>query len=287
LDSILDKLEFLVVQYLYPTTETAQRAHLFLPAAGWGEKDGTFINSERRFGTTRKVARAPGRALSDFSIFKLIAEAWGCGDLFRRWSSPEAVFGILKELSAGRPCDISGIDSYEHLDAAGGIQWPCPGETTDGNSQENERRLFSDGRFFTDDERARILFDPPREPPERPDEDYPFWLNTGRGSSAQWHTGSRTNKSDVLRKLGPRSVYFEMHPEDAVALKIKDGEIATIASRRGRIEAAAFVTPTVPPGQIFLPMHFPEVNRLTFPAFDPHSRQPSYKACAVRLEKQE
>src|SRR5258707_10500174 len=99
---LLDQLEFLVVQDMYTTTETARRADLVLPAAGWGEKEGTFINSERRIGVIKKVARAPGQALADFHIFRLVAEAWGCGELFGGWQSPEAVFQILKRLSKGR-----------------------------------------------------------------------------------------------------------------------------------------------------------------------------------------
>ncbi|MDP1805478.1 MAG: molybdopterin-dependent oxidoreductase, partial [Acidimicrobiales bacterium] len=100
---LLGRLDTLVVQDLYPTTETAQLADIVLPAAGWGEKEGTFINSERRYGRIRRVVRAPGQALADFSIFKLVADAWGCGDMFEEWSSPEAVFRILQRLSAGRP----------------------------------------------------------------------------------------------------------------------------------------------------------------------------------------
>ena len=123
---ILGRLDFLVVQDMYASTETARMADLVLPAAAWGEKDGTFINSERRIGTIRKVAAAPGEALADFAIFKLVAEYWGCGDLFREWESPEATFQILKRLSAGQPCDITGIDDYAMLDERGGIQWPCP-----------------------------------------------------------------------------------------------------------------------------------------------------------------
>src|SRR5690606_8457200 len=111
---VLGKLEFLVVQDMYPTTETARLAHLVLPAAGWGEKEGVMINSERRLGLVKKVARAPGQALSDFAIFKLVAEAWGCGEMFRAWSSPEAAFQILKNLSRGQPCDFSGIRDYAH-----------------------------------------------------------------------------------------------------------------------------------------------------------------------------
>jgi len=278
------KLDFLVVQDMYATTETARMADLVLPAAGWGEKDGVLINSERRLGLVRKVARAPGQALSDFAIFQLVARAWGCGDLFRRWSSPEAAFQILKELSRGRPCDFSGIRDYAHLEEAGGIQWPYPGSGAASKEQEaKERRLFADGRFFTADGRARFFFDEPRPMPEPPDADYPFILMTGRGSSAQWHTGSRTDKSAILRKLAPTTLHVEINPVDAARLDIADGSRVAVRSRRGRAEAVALVSAIVQPGQVFMPMHFPDVNKLTFRSFDPHSRQPSYKACAVAM----
>lgn len=293
-NAILDKLEFLVVQDLYPTTETAQRADLYLPAAGWGEKEGTFINSERRIGLTKKVRRAPGQALSDFSIFQLIAHYWGCGDMFSRWTSPEATFQLLKEISRGQPYDITGIADYRHIDESGGIQWPLPEGISGADAPSvsatstppiaPERRLFEDGQFFTSDGRARFLFDEPRPMAELPDDAYPFLLLTGRGTSAQWHTNTRTAKSDVLRKLYPARCYVEIHPDDAARLGIEPNAPVLIASRRAEITAAAFITPTVQPGQIFVPMHYGELNQLTFPSFDPHSRQPSYKACAVRIE---
>ena len=119
--------------------------------------------------------------------------------------------------------------------------------------------------------------------PEPPCSAYPFLLNTGRGSSAQWHTGSRTNKSDVLRKLAPTSHYVEINPADAARLAITHNSSVLVYSRRGDAEAFAVVTSTVQPGQLFMPMHFDTVNRLTFPSFDPHSRQPSYKACAANV----
>ncbi len=292
---ILAKLDFLVVQDMYTTTETARLAHLVLPAAGWGEKDGVLINSERRLGVVKKVARAPGLALSDFSIFKLVAEAWGCGDMFRAWRSPEATFQILKELSRGQPCDFSGIRDYAQIEAVGGIQWPLaaadvpesPSPVADSQwtPTMRERRLFADGRFFHADGRARFLFDPPRPMPERPDAAYPFLLITGRGSSAQWHTGSRTDKSAVLRKLAPTVLTLEVHPTDADRLGISGGDSVKVFSRRGEAQAVAVVTATVQPGQVFMPMHFPAVNQLTHAAFDPHSRQPAYKACAVAVRR--
>lgn len=277
------RLDFLVVQDMYATTETARSADLVLPAAAWGEKTGVLINSERRFGLVKKVARAPGRALSDFAIFQLVAQYWGCGGLFARWTSPEAAFQIMKELSRGQPCDFSGIRDYAHIEEAGGIQWPFT--TAEAASPGRERRLFADGKFFTGDGRARFVFDEPRPLPEAPDAEYPFILLTGRGSSAQWHTGSRTDKSDVLRKLAPGSLYVEMNPADAARLKVRPGDRVLVHSRRGKAGAVAAITPIVQAGQVFMPMHFEAVNRLTFPAFDPQSRQPGYKACAVSVEK--
>ncbi len=285
------KLDFLVVQDMYPTTDTARLADLVLPAAGWGEKEGSFINSERRLGRITKVSRAPGQALADFDIFRLLARAWGCAEHFAQWTSPAAAFQLLKKLSAGQPCDITGIRDHAHLAAAGGIQWPYPASATPEtpnlefpiSDPAQERRLFADGRFFTPDQRAVFHFDAPRPMPEPPCADYPFLLNTGRGSSAQWHTGTRTDKSDVLRKLAPRSLIVELHPADAARLAIADASPVLVRSRRGEARAIAVITATTQPGVVFMPMHFEAVNRLTFPAFDPHSRQPSYKACAVSL----
>jgi ferredoxin-nitrate reductase len=304
---ILRKLDFLVVQDMYATTETAQLADLVLPAAGWGEKEGVLINSERRLGLVKKVARAPGSALSDFAIFQLVADVMGCGEMFRAWKSPEATFHILKKLSRGQPCDFSGIRDYQHIDNAGGIQWPFPQnrkpETGDRKQHRTrstpldrepaiegvarERRLFADGKFFTPDGRAKFIFDLPRPVPEPPDDEFPFVLLTGRGSSAQWHTGSRTDKSVVLRKLAPTVLTAEIHPEDAERLSITANDRVLVKSRRGSAEAVAVVSATVQRGQIFLPMHFEAVNRLTFAAFDPHSRQPAYKACAVAVSRAE
>ena len=265
-----------------------------------GEKEGTLINSERRIGLVKKVSRAPGQALADFHIFQLIAHYWGCGTMFTRWASPEAAFDLLKEISRGQPCDITGIVDYAHIDAAGGIQWPWADEprnaecgTRNGDSGSDskmrnpprERRLFEDGKFFTPDGKARFFFDLPRPVAEPTDAEFPFVLLTGRGTSAQWHTGSRTDKSDVLRRLAPANCYVEINPADAQRLGIGPGDEVSVSSRRDAIVASAFITAIVLPGQCFIPMHYREVNRLTHAAFDPHSRQPSYKHCAVSVRR--
>ncbi|MEM7603210.1 MAG: molybdopterin oxidoreductase family protein, partial [Verrucomicrobiota bacterium] len=281
--ALLEKLDFLVVQDMYHSTETAQIADLVLPAAGWGEKEGTLINSERRIGLVKRVSRAPGVALSDFNIFKLLARYWGCGEMFEKWDSPEAVFRLLQEISKGRPCDISGIEGYDELEQEGGVQWPRPASAA--RRPARQRRLFGDLKFYRPNGRALFCFEDPRPAPEPPDKAYPLRLLTGRGSSAQWHTQSRTGKSAVLRKLGPSENHVEIHPVDAAKIGIASGDEVSVSSRRGSISIRALVTRTVPEGSIFIPMHEETTNRLTLPVFDPYSRQPSYKSCAVRVEQ--
>jgi assimilatory nitrate reductase catalytic subunit len=283
LRDVFSRLDFLVVQDMYHTTETAQMADLVLPAAAWGEKEGTFINSERRIGLVKKVAKAPGKALADFAIFRLIAHHWGCEEMFREWTSPEVVFQSLKELSRGQPCDFTGIDDYRMLDERGGIQWPYP---ADDRPSEPQRRLFADGRFCHADGRAKFIFESPRPLREPPNARYPLFLLTGRGSVSQWHTQTRTKKSAVLRKLYPQNVYVEINPADAQRLGVAPWEWVHVESQRGRIEARAFVTHAVPEGQVFVPMHYETVNQLTHAVFDPYSKQPAYKACAVRIRKE-
>ncbi len=283
LRQILGQLDFLVVQDMYHSTETARMADLVLPAAAWGEKEGTFINSERRIGLIKKVCKAPGQALADFHIFNLVAHYYGCGELVSEWETPEAAFQILKRLSAGRPCDITGIADYHAIDEARGIQWPYPSE---GPDLQPQRRLFEDGRFFHPDGRARFIFEAPRPMRERPDSTYPMLLLTGRGTASQWHTQTRTSKSAVLRKLYPKHLHVEIHPADAASLGVRSEDWVVVKSRRGTLRAQAFVSPTVLQGQVFLPMHDHATNQLTDAEFDPYSRQPSYKACAVRIRVQ-
>jgi assimilatory nitrate reductase catalytic subunit len=282
LEAELGKLDCLVVQDMYATTDTAKLADIVLPAAGWGEKEGTFVNSERRIGLHKNIRRAPGQALADFHIFRLLAQAWGCGDLVRDLKSPEDAFQLMKKFSQGRPCDITGIEGYEHIDRAGGIQWPWKA-SDQPEAYQSERRLFEDGQFHRPNGKALFLFDAPRVPGEVTDPNYPFVLLTGRGTSAQWHTGTRTDKSAVLRKLYPAECYVEIHPVDAARLGIAHQDWLMVASKRGKVKARACITSVVQPGQLFLPMHYEQVNALTFPEYDPYSRQPSYKHCAVSI----
>jgi assimilatory nitrate reductase catalytic subunit len=202
--------------------------------------------------------------------------------MFRSWSSPEAVFQILKRLSRGRPFDFTGIEDYVMIDREGGIQWPLP---EGAKLESGERRLFEDGRFFTPDGKAKFFFAEPRPMPEECNVNYPLLLLTGRGSSSQWHTQTRTKRSAVLNKLSPAELYVEISVVDARARDIGPDETVEVSSQRGRVTARAVVTNSVRPGEVFMPMHYDGMNRLTFPSFDPYSRQPSYKAAAVNISK--
>ena len=200
--------------------------------------------------------------------------------MFMAWESPEAVFQILKRLSAGMPCDITGIADYHLLDLARGIQWPHPDSECDPSPQ---RRLFADGRFYHPDGRARFLFEDPRPPPAARRR-LPVSALDREGSAEKWHTLTRTAKSYVLRKLASKDPHVARNPS-----RRRDGPWAiarSVAVRRitprPRVRACVF-TPTVQRGNLFLPMHNGSTNRLTDAVFDPESRQPAYKACAARV----
>jgi assimilatory nitrate reductase catalytic subunit len=273
---------FLVVQDMYPDTETAGMADLYLPSGGWGEKDGSIINSERRLGRMRRAATPPGQALSDLDIFRLVARAWGVGGRIGSWRTAEDLFHAMRDLSRGRPCDISGVENLSALELQGGVQWPCP---EGAYPPAKERRLFGDGRFFTKSGKARFVFDPPRPSPNALSATFPLRMLTGRGSSSQWHTLTRTSRSAVLRSLSPADPVVEMHPTDAAARDLVQGDWVRIRSRKGVARARVVVASTMRPGEVFVPMHAPDANQLTEPVFDPHSRQPSYKDGAVEVER--
>lgn len=280
LAGLLDSLDFLVVQDLYPDTDTARHADLYLPAAGWSEKDGTMINSERRIGLVKQVRRPPGQALSDFAILRLLAQAWGCGDLFEEWSTPENVFGILGRLSAGRPCDHTGLTTYRQLDDAGGVQWPAPAGS---GPWAGERRLYADGRSFHPDGKFRLMVAEPEPTPRPTTTMFPFTLLTGRGSTAAWHTETRTGRSPVLRRLVPADLRLELHHDDAAELGIAQDDAVEVWSAWGSLQCRAQVGDTLQRGQVFLPMHHVATNRITHPVVDPISRQPSYKDTPVAI----
>jgi assimilatory nitrate reductase catalytic subunit len=278
----LEQLEFLVVQDGYHPTPTSEIADLVLPAAIWGEKEGTYTNSERRVSKVNKAVEPPGEAKPDFDIFLEVARRMGCADkLFPAWQTPRDAFEEWRRVSAGRLCDYSGI-TYELLEKHGSIQWPHAA----GTNPTQTKRLYTDGRFETEDGRARLIAIEWQPFPEQVSRDYPFVLNTGR-TVEHWHTRTKTARVPVLNYLSPKA-WLEMNPVDARKLALKPHDQVEVVSRRGRVSGVELrVTETVAPGQVFLPFHFVEnnANAVTQSAFDPISREPNYKQCAVRVEK--
>ena len=280
----LSNLEFLVVQDGYHPTPTTELADLVLPAAIWGEKEGTYTNSERRVSKVNAAVAAPGEARADFDIFLALAEHLGCREeLFPGWRFPANAFEEWLRVSAGRLCDYSGM-TWKLIEQSGGVQWPCSAESS--LDSHAVRRLYGDGRFATEDGRARLIATEWAPFPEQPCQDFPFVLNTGR-TVEHWHTRTKTGSISILQQLSPRA-WLEMNPADAIALKLKPHDRVDIVSARGRVSGVELrVTEVIAAGQVFLPFHFVETNanQITQSAFDPISREPNFKQCAVRVEK--
>jgi anaerobic selenocysteine-containing dehydrogenase len=273
LEQALRSVDFLVVQDGFHPTPTSDFADLVLPAAIWGEKEGTYTNSERRISKVNPVVTPPGQARADFDIFLAIAERLGVKDeLYPNWRTTHDAFLEWQRISRGRMCDYSNY-TWQQIEDQGGIQW-------------GGHRLYPDGIFPTPDGRAR-LYSVPCEPfLEQPNEEYSFILNTGR-TVEHWHTRTKTAQVAMLDSMVPNA-WLEMNPVDATRLNLKPHDRVTISSRRREVRNLELrITGIVAPGQVFMPFHFSETNSnlVTLGAFDPISREPNFKQCAVRVEK--
>jgi assimilatory nitrate reductase catalytic subunit len=229
------------------------------------------------------AAVAPaGEALPDFEIFLRTAEKLGVREkLFPGWTGPADAFAEWRQVSKGRLCDYSGI-TYELLETQGPVQWPH-GEAAEGIET---RRLYAHGQFEHAGGRAKLFAIEWKPEPEPVNAKYPFVLNTGR-TVEHWHTRTKTGAVAMLERMSPRA-WLEMNPSDAERLGLEMHDRVKILSRRGAVSDVELrVTSIVAPGQVFLPFHFFEYNsnRLTLSAFDPISREPNFKQCAVRVER--
>jgi len=263
----LKKLNFLVVQDIF-LTETAALADVVLPATCFAEKNGTFINTERKVQLVRKAVEPPGDAKEDMWI---ISELSGRMGYNMEYLSAEEVFEEFGNLWQA----VSGI-TYSRIRKSG-IHWPCPTKDHPG-TEYLYKAGFPRGKVsFT-----CVDYIPPAE---ETDKDYPFILTTGR-NLFQYHSGSMTRRV-VPIEVHAGKPYIEINPEDALRLKINNGEEISISSRRGKIKVNARVTNRIPSGTVFIPMHYKEAaaNALTSDALDPYAKTPELKVCAVRIEK--
>jgi formate dehydrogenase alpha subunit len=264
----LKELDFLVVQDLF-LSETAQVADVVLAAASTAEKDGTFSNTERRCMRVCKAIEPIGDTLPDWEILCRLATAMGYPMSYK---NAEEVF---RELAALTP-SYAGM-TYERL-GIDGLQWPCPTANHPGTAYLHKDKFTrGKGQFHVIDY---------KDPAEMPDKAYPYFLTTGR-MFAHYHTGTMTRISPALDRE-QRTGYVEINPVDAEKLKVHEGDVLVITSPRGRIEAPAKITPTVEPGNLFMPIHFGEnpTNVLTnAEAFDPLAKIPEFKVGKARLEK--
>jgi formate dehydrogenase alpha subunit len=261
----LKRLEFLVVQDIF-LTETAKLAHVVLPGVSFAEKEGTFTNTERRIQRVRKAIDPLEGTMPDWRILMELSRRMGYP---MNYESPKE---IMREIAQVTP-SYGGI-SYERIERVG-IQWPCPTPDHPGTPFLHKDR-------FT---RGRGLFFPVKyqPPPEEPDEEYPFYLSTGR-ILYQYHTGSMSRRSIGLVERAPHCE-VEISTRDAERLGIANGGTVVVESRRGSIQARAKVTDKAVEGTIFVPFHYAEaaVNKLTHAVLDPVAKIPGIKVCAVRV----
>ncbi len=263
----LEKLDFLVVQDIF-LTETAQCADVVLPACTFAEKDGTFVNTERRVQKVNQAIDPIGESKADWEILMALGNKLGFD---WNYSCAEDIF---KEIISLTP-SYAGL-TYQRLDN-GGIQWPCPTEDHPGT------KFLHQGKFTRGLGKFHGLEYAP--PAESPDESYPFILTTGR-NLFHYHTASMTGRSSAIKEFSFEDT-LRINPEDAAALGVVDGDKVKVASRRGEIEVKAEVTDTVGKGVVFMTFHFSDspVNKLTNCVIDPIAKIPELKVSAVKVEK--
>jgi formate dehydrogenase major subunit len=266
-EKALKKAEFLVVQDIF-LTPTAEFAHVVLPGTSFAEKDGTFTNTERRVQLLRKAIEPVGEARADWEIIRDLSNRFGYE---MNYDSAE---DIMKEIATLTP-SYGGI-TYERLEGEG-LAWPCPNKDHPGTKFLHKDKFARGLGLF-----HAIEYKPPAEVV---DDEYPFWLSTGR-VHVHYHTGTMTRVSPSLHAEMPEGS-LEMHPEDGSRLGVRQGERVRVASRRGEITAKVILTDRVDRGVVFMPFHFAETcaNVLTNPAHDPTAKIPEYKVCAVKVEK--
>lgn len=281
---------FLVVADAFHPTESTQLADVLLPAALWVEKEGVFSNSERRYHLVPKVVDPPGEARSDLEILVELADRLGYGELISA-RTPRDVWEEWRKISAHSKYNFAGI-TYDRLQRERGIRWPCPSEDHPGTChryEPGEDPLARGGGRFDfygrPDGRAVIWFHHQEEPKDSPTPEFPLVLTTGRVLE-HWHTMTITGRLKALASIQPK--FLEIHPEDARRLGIEEGTEVIVRSRRGQAGFLARLTEAIRPGVVFATFHSARhlVNRVTNDVYDPLSKQPEYKLCAVSVQRE-
>ena len=278
----MKNLDFFVVQDIYEDTDSSKECDLYLPSVPAIKKEGFLINTERRLSALVPVLEKEEDELSDYEILLGIGEALGMGSLLDKWRTPEDAFKLLRECSKGMPCDITGV-TYERLRDSKGIQWPC----REGEELESdERRLFEDGKYYTPSGKAKFIFEDVTENPNATNEEFPFNLNTGRGTVGQWHTHTRTREIQAVTNIVSQKAYVDINRKDAERLDIKENDEVLIHSSNGHTSKfIARLTDNLKEKTLYAPIHYIETNLLTPSVFDPYSKEPSYKTVQVNIEK--
>ena len=278
------KLELFVVQDIYDTIESAEDCTVYFPVVPGIKKEGTYINMERRLSAMRPVLDRGENEISDYECILGVGKALGMGDALAKWETPRQCFELLKECSRNKPCDFTGV-KWDELTDSYGRQWPYP-EGREEEFKDDQRRLYSDGRFFTPSGRAKFIFEEPLEDPCPVTEEFPLVFNTGRGSVGQWHTQSRTKEVKFVEDVSLKKAYIYMNTKLAEENGIKELDRIRVFSSNG--QDAVFmvkVTDNVQYGELYAPIHYIECNKLTPSVYDKYSREPNYKGGTCRFEK--
>ena len=252
----MKNLDFFVVQDIYEDTDSSKECDLYLPSVPAIKKEGFLINTERRLSAMVPVLEKEEDELSDYEIFLGIGEALGMGSLLDKWRTPEDAFKLLRECSKGKELEA------------------------------DERRLFEDGKYYTPSGKAKFIFEDVTENPNATNEEFPFNLNTGRGTVGQWHTHTRTREIQAVTNIVSQKAYVDINRKDAERLDIKENDEVLIHSSNGHTSKfIARLTDNLKEKDLYAPIHYIETNLLTPSVFDPYSKEPSYKTVQVNIEK--
>ena len=285
----LKNAKYVVVQDISHRSDTVKYADVVLPAASWAEKESVFTNSERRITFLPKIVNAPGEAMDDTQIIIKFAQKMGFGNAFAYQNNSE-IYDEHCRSTTGTNIDISGL-SYDILQEKRSVQWPFTQDEANNNPHfKGTKRLFTDHRFYTPNQKAKIHAVPDQNQSEALSNDFPLILTTGRIRD-QWHTMTKTGKVNKLNQHISQP-FIELHPNDANRRNIKENQIVEVINRRGKAQIKAKITTDIKEGVCFMPMHFGKIlersfgrtNNLTNTLVDPRSKEPDFKFSAVEVQ---